>query len=230
MQFNIILFPWQKRCQQAPIQNGKTMKRLKISIRRGTGEATSNSRWRIFFNRLIQIVKYKPSSQTRSRRSWDLVLLMGFVAIATQFLKRWVASSIFVRVKKKNSFSSRTVKKDWWDENVTMTEESICKDWGRMLNRSGSVNGRLGGPKTEFASKISLIHSIPSNHRFPKKISMKNLEVETCLVLSTAVLRSLRKYIPTLKIFLLYLRIVNFDELTLESTWESMKNALICYL
>ena len=155
---------------------------------------------------------------------------MGFVAIATQFLKRWVASSIFVRVKKKNSFSSRTVKKDWWDENVTMTEESICKDWGWMFNRSGSVNGRFGGPKTEFASKISLIHAIPSNHRFPKKTSMKKLEVETCLVLSTAVLSSLRKYIPTLKNFHLYLWIVKFDEITLESTWESMKNALNCYL
>ena len=115
MHFNITLFPWQKRCQQEPIQNGKTMKRLKISMRRRTGEATSNSRCCTFFNRLIQIVKYKPSSQSRSRRSWDLILLMGFVAIATQFLKRWVASSIFVRVKKKNSFSLST----WqWQKRV----------------------------------------------------------------------------------------------------------------
>ena len=74
---------WLKRHQQDRIQNGSTMKRQKISIQRGTGEATSNSRWCASLNRLIAILKYKPSSHKRRKRSSVSFYLMGYVKIAT---------------------------------------------------------------------------------------------------------------------------------------------------
>ena len=49
-----------KRCQHDQLQNGSTMKRLKNSIQRRTGETTSESGWWTLCNRLIPTVKQKP--------------------------------------------------------------------------------------------------------------------------------------------------------------------------
>ena len=190
-------FLWQKRCQRDPIKNESTMKGLKKSIRRGIGEATSNSRWRTFFKSLTQIVKIKPSPHRWSRKSSNFIYLLRFLATKTQLFQRWVASSIFARVKKKNSFSSRTLKIDWWDENMTIIEESTRRDRGWRLRRSGSVNWGSGGAKTPMGLKISSIHVIFCNHQFPKSLSLRKINVETYLEFSTEVLRSKRYYIPT---------------------------------
>ena len=90
MQVNFTVFHDKRNANRTLYKMGVQGRDLKKSTRRGTGEAASNSRRRNFFNRIIQIVKNKPSSHTRSKRGSELIKLMGFVSIAAQFLKRWV--------------------------------------------------------------------------------------------------------------------------------------------
>ena len=135
----------------------------------------------------------------------------------------------FVPVKRKNRFSSRTLKEDWSGENVTMIEESTWRDWGWMLKRSGRVNGRSGGAKTQIELKTFSSQIIPSNHRRTKTRSLRKLNVENCLVLSIVVLKFRRISIITLKTFLQFSRTVKLDKMILGTIWKSLQNATNYY-
>ena len=61
-------------------------------------------------------------------------------------------------------------KKDWRDENVKRRE--YAQGLFIILKRSGIVNGRNEGPKTQMGLRISSIHVVPSKHQFPETLSL----------------------------------------------------------